>query len=100
MFDAGALKRTAVGHAFAWSPLYHQLRAKFTVLFLGEDSKRTSVSAHKHGVSLHISNQLSIRVKSRISSKAADPLFLPSNPPKSLEVAFSLLARRVAFEKE
>ena len=46
MFDAGAWKRTAVGHAFAWSPLYHQLRARFTVLFLREDLY-TSRSAHK-----------------------------------------------------
>ena len=99
MFDAGAWKRTAAGHAFAWPPLYHQLRAKFTVLFLGEDSN-TSRSAHKHGVPLHISNQFSIRAKSRIRSKAADPLNLLFIPPWFCEVASYLLTRRVAFEKE
>ena len=97
MFDAGAWKRTAVVHTFAWPPLYHQLRAKFTLLFLEEDS-RTSRSAHKHGVPLHISNQLSLRAKSRIISKADGPHDLPSIPPRSHEVASYLLARRVTFE--
>ena len=89
-----------MGHAFAWPPLYHQLRARFTVLFLEEDSY-TSRSAHKHGSPLQISNQSSIRAKSRISSKASDPFDLPSIPPRFLKVASYLLARIVvAFEKE